>query len=345
MAALAAPTLSAVLIVKNEAKLIDRCLKSLHGVDEIIVLDTGSSDKTANIARAYTRHVIGTPPIIPFHFAEARNRADGYASSDWILTIDADEVVREGSIAKIKAELDKIGTLVSALRIKFIFSDDEGKNTSFLKKLKVYRRGDWKWHVRVHEILKPVIDTPLAAAYVDAEIIHMPDPEKSVRRRQNLKLLKLSVEEDPWYTRNIRQLGMEYYLLEQWSDAVDWLGKYLQKSEPDPLDFLDRSEVSVYIGKARAKLREHDAALEAFDRAIGLAPGRREPYYWKAVRLIDLGRLDEALVELERAQDIPASAIPEFHLNIQDIWNGKLPEEAMAFCRGEIASAKAKLRT
>jgi glycosyltransferase involved in cell wall biosynthesis len=337
------PTISAVLIVKNEAKVIERCLKSLHGVDEIIVLDTGSSDKTASIARAYTRHVIGTPLIIPFHFAEARNRADGYASSDWILTIDADEVLAEGAFAKIKDELSKIDTLVSALRVKFIFSDEDGKNTSFLRKLKVYRRGDWKWHYRVHEILKPVIDAPLAAAYVDAQIIHVPDPEKSVRRRQNLKLLKLSVEEDPGYLRNIRQLGMEYYLLEQWSAAVDWLEKYLQKSEPDPLDFLDRSEVSVYIGKAHAKLSEHDAALESFDRAIGLSPGRREPYYWKAVRLIDLGRLDEALIELERCLAVPAGSMPEFHLNIEDIWNGKLPEEAIAFCKSEIETAKAKL--
>lgn len=88
------PTLSAALIVKNEAKNLDSCLKSLSGwVDDIVILDSGSTDNTQQIAQQYTQN---------FHlkadwqgFGQQRQAAQKFVSTDYVLWIDADEVVTE----------------------------------------------------------------------------------------------------------------------------------------------------------------------------------------------------------------------------------------------------------
>ncbi|MFN4150191.1 MAG: glycosyltransferase family 2 protein, partial [Candidatus Sericytochromatia bacterium] len=83
-------TISACLIVKNEENIIENCLKSLVDiVDEIIIVDTGSTDKTIEIASKYTDKIF-------YHqwdddFSKARNQALDEASGEWILSIDADE--------------------------------------------------------------------------------------------------------------------------------------------------------------------------------------------------------------------------------------------------------------
>jgi glycosyltransferase involved in cell wall biosynthesis len=85
------PTLSVVLIVKNAAPYLARCLQSVSFADEIIVLDSGSSDSTIEIARAYTNKVHVEADWQGFGLQ--KNRALALATGDWVLSIDADEVV------------------------------------------------------------------------------------------------------------------------------------------------------------------------------------------------------------------------------------------------------------
>jgi len=91
------PTLSACMIVKNEEKFLAQCLDSIKdAVDEIIIVDTGSTDRTVEIARTYTDKVY-------FHpwnnsFSEARNVSLDYATCDWILQIDADEKLEQEDV-------------------------------------------------------------------------------------------------------------------------------------------------------------------------------------------------------------------------------------------------------
>jgi (heptosyl)LPS beta-1,4-glucosyltransferase len=81
--------LSAVLIVRNEAAVLAECLAHLAWVDEIIVLDSGSTDDTVDIARRYTDHVYVDADWQGY--GVQRQRAQQHASGDWILVIDADE--------------------------------------------------------------------------------------------------------------------------------------------------------------------------------------------------------------------------------------------------------------
>jgi glycosyltransferase involved in cell wall biosynthesis len=82
--------LSAVIITKNEEHNIGRCLKSLGWADEIVVVDSGSTDRTMDVARGYGARVIKTPWL---GFGKTKQLAVDAASHDWVFSIDADEEV------------------------------------------------------------------------------------------------------------------------------------------------------------------------------------------------------------------------------------------------------------
>ncbi len=85
-------TISVVVITKNEEANIERCLGSVTWADEIVVVDSGSSDRTVEIARRFTPHV----HVEAWHgFGPQKNLALARASGDWILSLDADEWVTE----------------------------------------------------------------------------------------------------------------------------------------------------------------------------------------------------------------------------------------------------------
>ncbi|MFF2483647.1 glycosyltransferase [Paenibacillus sp. NPDC058071] len=96
--------LSLCMIVKNEEKLLSRCLDSVQGlVDEIIIVDTGSTDRTKEIASSYTQHVHDW--AWTNDFSAARNESLRYASGEWILILDADEYVQQEKHAELREQL------------------------------------------------------------------------------------------------------------------------------------------------------------------------------------------------------------------------------------------------
>ncbi|MGK7930973.1 MAG: glycosyltransferase [Microcystaceae cyanobacterium] len=103
--------LSLCMIVKNEEKTLPSCLESVKNlVDEMVVVDTGSTDKTIKIAEELGAKV---PSITwPNNFAIARNEALQFTSGDWILVLDADEVLTEEIIPDIKKAIEQPDALV-----------------------------------------------------------------------------------------------------------------------------------------------------------------------------------------------------------------------------------------
>jgi tetratricopeptide (TPR) repeat protein len=338
--------ISLVLISKNEEAVLGRCLESLHGADQVVVLDTGSTDRTPEIVKAHGADLHVTEPIIPFHFAEARNRALTHARHDWCVTIDADEIVRPGSMKTIRRAIRR-NPQANALNITFVMRGELNDTPYPIAKMKVFRRSAWEWRFRVHELLFPKKGhKPQVAEVPEASIEHLPVPDKSGRHRQNLDLLRLCVEESPEYARARRQLSLELMLRKEWGEAIphmeEWLRLLAASGVDDPIE---TSEALCHIGECHAETGNLAIALLWFARAAGAMPNRREPHYRAAWWLIKNARLDDALQALDRMLAVPRSKRPKYHLSIEAAWkdDGE-PRRMMEFCRAEIERAKAVLR-
>lgn len=324
--------IAAVLIVKNEEKLLERCLKSLDLVDDIVILDTGSTDRTIHIAKAHTSKVYQAPPVEIFHFADARNQALAYVKQDWALTIDADEICHPGCIQELRKAVWN-NSLADGFNVRFIVSSEGGENPASIQRMKLFRRNRWKWEYRIHEILKPVRNPVRVLDLPSAVMEHLPPVDKEARRQQNVDLLKLSVQESPEYIRNSRQLGMELFSREQYREAITYLQLYLASGTGGALD---RSETLTHVARCYSGIGVLADALRHFDLAVAEAPSRREPLYFKAIALIKEAHPDQAIPVLERCLSIPEAAKPDFYLNIERVWDGQYPNEALKFCRDTV---------
>lgn len=116
------PKISACIISFNEEKKIEDCLKSLDGVvDEIIVVDSFSSDKTVEIAKRYTDKIVYQKFL---GYIEQKNFAIGHSNNEWILILDCDERLSEpliDSIRDIKDDLDKFDAYSMARKTFYVY--------------------------------------------------------------------------------------------------------------------------------------------------------------------------------------------------------------------------------
>lgn len=100
------PKLSVCIICKNEEAKIENCLQSVTWADEIVLVDSGSTDKTLTLAAKYTDKIFIREDWDGF--GEQRRRAEEYASNDWILAIDSDEVISEKLANEIQSHLSQL---------------------------------------------------------------------------------------------------------------------------------------------------------------------------------------------------------------------------------------------
>ncbi|YAR63815.1 glycosyltransferase family 2 protein [Bacillus cytotoxicus] len=133
------PFISACLIVKNEEDMLRKCLESLQGgVDEIVVVDTGSTDTTKEIAKEFTDKVYDFEWTNDF--AEARNFAASKASGEWILAIDADECVDPKNLACAIEEIQSHDNKFDVYAVEInSFSDKYGENLSMNHMQRIYK--------------------------------------------------------------------------------------------------------------------------------------------------------------------------------------------------------------
>lgn len=162
--------ISVVIIAKNEEKKIGLCLESVRCSDEVIVVDGMSTDKTVEIAKASGARIIQRP--FSGSFADDRNAGLEAARNDWVLTLDADDVVTENFWLKLEEALSiKEGVVVYKFRRKNFFlghSMDHGGFHHYIPNL--VNKNYVRFEGEVHEV--PVFKGNMGA--IDADIEHYP---------------------------------------------------------------------------------------------------------------------------------------------------------------------------
>lgn len=265
--------LHACIIAKNEEAMIERCLKSLGGVDEIVVVDTGSTDNTVKIAKKYA--TVYTDYEWSDDFAEARNHALSKSTGDFNICIDADEYLPKGMISKIKAELETIGDY-TGLNVKLQWDDTHSHTVPRIIKKGVTYTGSIHEYATCHA--KPS----------DLWWTYEKSPSHDVDPDRNLRML-LADKTNP---RSMFYLAHEYQDRLNWEGAIVWYNKYLE------LGTWRYEKADAHLSKARClwNVARGEMARQACLQAILLNPNFKEAYLlmaemsWEKERVV-WGRL------------------------------------------------------
>ncbi|MBP3635906.1 MAG: glycosyltransferase [Bacilli bacterium] len=280
--------ISVYAISKNEEKFVDRWMDSISDADEIIVLDTGSTDKTVEKLKKRGAKVV-IKEIKPWRFDVARNESLSLVSKDTDICIcmDLDEVIQEGWREKLeKLWNDKI----NRLRYNYNWSFDEYGNPAVNFYIeKIHSRDNYKWTHPVHEVLTYEGDNEVFLTTDDITVNHYPDSSKS--RGSYLPLLELSVEENPTDDRNMHYLGREYMFYGKWNEAIDTLIRHLNLPSATWKD--ERCASMRFIARCYTNLKRYDEARMWLDKAINESPYLRDPYVERALLEYNLKNWDE----------------------------------------------------
>ncbi len=297
--------LSACLIVKNEEQRLPQCLESLLSLaDEIIVVDTGSLDRTVAIAKKYQARV--------FHFAwcddfsQARNYAIAQAKGKWILVIDADEVLEQSAIAILQEVLQR----EDCLAVNLLRSEIDAKQAPYSLVLRLFRnhpaiKFTGLYHESIDQsvvalqaqephwqVLNVEIPVLLHYGYTDSEI------QLKHKYEFAKQLMHKHLEAFPNDSYMLNKLGALYISSPQDGDrhfGIELLQKGLHLLDDAEQQSLIRCELHYHLGLAYHQNADWELAKNAYEQVIALDV----PNIVKLSAYLNLGNIYQELNQKE----------------------------------------------
>lgn len=311
------PLISLCMIVKNEAETLAHCLKSVHGVaDELIIVDTGSTDTTVQIARSSGAKMVSFP--WNGDFAAARNAGVKQARGTWILVLDADEELDAGSKGELLLCAEHTEYEAFFVNIhNHIGLDRSSRVITVNPILRMFRnRTQYRFSGIIHEqIAAGIVEaTPAAAMHLSTVIVHHYGYADGVVAKKdkisrNVALLKEQLELNPHDAFHHFNMAVEYMRLNEYESALQHIQQSLEHVE------LDTSYVHLlYKYEIRCRAMQGDAAgaLEACSQGIARFPGYPDLHHLKGILLLRAGAFAEARQALRQALEIGVSP-PGYH--------------------------------
>lgn len=242
---------SLCMIVKNEEAVLRKCLDSVKEImDEIIIVDTGSTDKTKEIAKEYTENVYDFE--WKQDFAAARNFAFSKATGDYIYTADADEVIDEQNQTKFKALKKVLLPEIEIVQMIYVTEQINHPTENYAKdyRPKLFKRlREFTWIDPIHE----TVNTNPVVFDSDIEIIHRPQGNHSSR---DFKVFERIINE----TGRLSDRLLNMYLRELYKAGTDEEMERARVFLEDTLDqlgaekeLLKRQIIAVLIKNYRQK--------------------------------------------------------------------------------------------
>jgi GT2 family glycosyltransferase/Flp pilus assembly protein TadD len=268
-------TVSLCLIVRDEEANIRACLEPVLALfHEIIVVDTGSTDRTREIARELGAKVFDFPWCDSF--ASARNECLKQATGDWIFWLDADDRVDEANVEKLRQLFAELPAgQVRAYNLKCRCLPDQTGMTTVVDHIRLFPRHEKvRWENRVHEQILPSIRALAQEQKIqedvvcrtDIEIQHTGYQDPALRGRKlqrDLRLLQLELEERPDHPFTHFNLGSVYRELGRHAEALPHLEKSLALCGPGVS--IER-KLHALVALCLADLGQPAQALEALGR-------------------------------------------------------------------------------
>jgi RNA polymerase sigma factor (sigma-70 family) len=295
-------TTSLCIIAKNEEDNLGACLHSARDLfDEIIVLDTGSTDRTREIALAHGAKVFDFPWID--HFAAARNACLEHATGDFIFWLDADDRLDDVNRAKLRALLASLPPRNVALSMKCHCLPAPGQDAGTLvDHIRLFRNDPRiRWRYRIHEqILGAVRESGGEVYFADVVITHTGYADPALRGRKlqrDLRLLEMEYAEQPHDPFTLFNLGQACAELRQYERAAAMLQESLQRSHPS--DSIVR-KLYVLLSNCQLGLRRPDVALDVCLKGQSVCPDDAELLFLESALRGEQGDLYGAKAALVR---------------------------------------------
>ncbi len=190
-------TISLCLIVRDEAATLPTLLASIKGAfDEVVAVDTGSTDGTITLLEAWAKSTRTRLQVEYFEwtddFAAARNYADSLASGDWLCWADADDEIRNATVLRELAA--SAPEIVSVFRFPY---DYDGTDAGRTVRERLIRRGAGRWIGRVHEEKRTVHGKTAECGGDIAEWIHRPSADRTSSGRRNASIVARWLADEP----------------------------------------------------------------------------------------------------------------------------------------------------
>jgi glycosyltransferase involved in cell wall biosynthesis len=313
-------------ISKNEEQFVDRWMDAVSSADEVVVLDTGSTDNTVEKLRARGARV-EVEIINPWRFDIARNRSMDMISEDTDICVmnDIDEVFEDGWREKLE---DAWSSEFTRARYTFVWTHNpDGTIKKKYNMEKIHIRKGYRWVHPVHELLEYTGEKPEKTLEIfDIVLHHYPDDNKP--RSQYLPLLELSVKESPFNDRATFWLGREYMYYEKYEEAIHMLKRHLLL--PTARWDQERSASMRFIGFSYWKIGNIAQAKTWFYKSIGECSNIRESY----MGFIKFGyeQKDWALVYSMVIQALRYGVKKDSYLVEVDSWNHTIYDMGAIAC-------------
>lgn len=274
-------SISLCMIVINEEECLPRALAAWRDLaDELIVVDTGSTDATVAIAEGHGATVLRYDWQSPGHKGAARQMGIDAATGDWIVVVDADELVADpGGLRRFL--LNPPEPDVTAVNVRFVnFDPATGAPTLSWYQVRAFRRGLYRYLHREHELPHWCGEGEPRELVLDTVFEHRaPVGREPGKIQPMLDRLTLDVEEHPGDPGPLYFLHRQYLLAGQYDQAIEWGQRYLACQAT-----IDPCECYGNLATCHYQLGDGNEAVRWLHRALAEQPQRR--IWW--IRLAEL---------------------------------------------------------
>ena len=334
--------LSVCMIVKNEAAHLAKCLRSIRPVaDEIIIVDTGSTDRSKDIAGIFDAKIFDFEWVDDF--AKAKNFAVSKACGKWILSLDADEVISPLDYAALRSLVDNTPPTPAAYSIvtrNYInrvnavgwspndgkYSDEEaGYGWIPSEKVRLFpNHADIRFEYPVHEMVEPALEQLgiiILACHIPVHHYGKLDEHNSAAKGQRYYQIGIKkLAEMDHSIIALRELAIQAATLKEYGDAVSLWQKVIGKQPGS-------AEAYVNMGSAYWNLGKYQEAVEAAQKAMELAADMKEAPFNYCLSLLHLGGAKAAVPVLESlVADYPEYLAARFLLAAALCCAGQFPK-------------------
>jgi O-antigen biosynthesis protein len=318
-------SVSLCMIVKNEEQHLARCLRSAKPVvDEIVIVDTGSTDRTRDIAAAFGARVADVS--WSDDFSAARNAALELAGCEWVLVLDADEVLSERDHDRFRQTVRAVKTRPAAFRMRTRnytrhvnavgwqantgeYPEEEGPGWIPSDKVRLFTRDERiRFRYPVHELVEPALrDVNIAIGRCDIPVHHygkLQEVTAHAKTKAYRRLGRSKLRHTKGDSPVLRELAIQASHMGQHEEAIRLWEQWVQL-HPGAAD------AYLNIGAAWWNLGRYTEAAGFADKALRLDPDLKEAGFNRAMAWLMSGRAEEARGVLEevlaKQADYPAA--------------------------------------